>query len=103
MTTYPMVRVHWHDAFTSGLDWRSLDAHEGTEPADITSVGFWVTDHPLEHHVTIAQSVARDGQLGELLHVPEPMVDEIVALHPDPPLQRTVGLISRLRTLRPRG
>ena len=79
---YPVVKVTWHDAFTSGLHWG--EAVE-VEPATITSVGYWITDHPLADHLTLAQSIAADGQLGELLHVPEPMVRDTCLLHPHPP------------------
>ena len=78
-----MVRIQWRDAFTSGLHWGRPEDGD-PEPAVITSVG-WLIDHPLEGHVTIAQSIAADGMAGEMLHVPEAMVDEVTVLHPEPP------------------
>ena len=92
---YPMTRVTWHDAYTSGSDWDHPEDHE-SQPAVIVSVGFWLHDYQLDHHITLAQSVAADGQCGELLHVPEPMVQEITGLHPEPPEVRTSGVISKL-------
>lgn len=71
MAAHPVVEVIWHDAFTSGLHW-AVD-HE-VEPAVITSVGYWLCDFPLPDHLTLAQSAAADGNTGELLHIPTPMV-----------------------------
>lgn len=99
MNAYPMMRVIWHDAFTSGLDWH----HHGDQdaaPAEIVSVGYWLHDHPLDHHVTLAQSLAADGQVGELLHIPEPMVQDQQLLHSSHPPQRAWGIVSKLRRLR---
>jgi hypothetical protein len=78
MAAHPVVEVEWHDAFTSGLHWA---ADHAVEPALIRSVGYWLCDFPLDGYMTLAQSAAADDQTGELLHIPEPMVQSRRILH----------------------
>ena len=56
-----------------------------TEPAIIQSTGWLVCPTMKPGHVSVAQSLASDGALGEVLWIPESVVQEIVPLHTRPP------------------
>lgn len=73
------VLVEWHDAHSehSWTDLVEIDA----DPYVVRSVGWKLDVKP--GHVTIAQSIADDGSLADVLHIPAGMVVRIIALgHP---------------------
>jgi hypothetical protein len=64
MTTPPIVAVRWIDAAGADIAWY----RDEIAPADILTVGF--LSHKTKHAVTVAHSLAYDGQFGGGIVIP---------------------------------
>ena len=77
--------IIWHDAHAdmSG-EWKSLDTPDpDTDPYEVVSVGI-VLDRKAggkPGHVSVAQSLTRDGYIDYVTHIPKAMVVERIDLY----------------------
>ena len=77
--------IIWHDAHAdmSG-EWKSLDTPDpDTDPYEVVSVGI-VLDRKAggkRGHVSVAQSLTRDGYVDYITHIPKGMVVERIDLY----------------------
>ena len=67
------VSVVWHDAHADTAGTWTTVAELTTEPYVVTTVGVLVRPSK-QGHISIAQSVADDGHIDSVLHIPTTMV-----------------------------
>jgi hypothetical protein len=90
MTTHPVL-VIWHDAHSNTNGWEDITDLKDDDPYEVQSVGFILqsTTGGKKNHVSIVQSLATEGFVDSILHIPKKMVLSIF------PLERIVNADKR--------
>ena len=78
MTEHTKVLVIWLDAHAASDGWMTAEEMD-KEPCRVSTLG-WLIPDAKEGHVTIAQTVAPDGDCYHLFCVPVGMVESLTVL-----------------------
>jgi hypothetical protein len=91
MSEHAIVSVVWLDAHAASDGWFDIDDLD-VEPCSVTTIGWLIADAKPDH-VTVAQSLADDGELYAVFCIPIGMVKQVVVL--SPMSENTYGRASR--------
>jgi len=106
------VKVIWKDAHSDADGWTDLDDLERDhEPYIVQSVGLLLFPGrgQKRKHISLAQSLTIDGHVDSVLHIPKPMVLEVVNLTPEAVMSKQLtkaemrSMLDFLRKVTPRG
>lgn len=76
MTEHTKVIITWLDAHAASDGWMAASEMD-KEPCRVTTLGYLIPDAK-DGHVTVAQTVAPDGECYHLFCVPVGMVESVV-------------------------
>lgn len=91
MSEHAIISVVWLDAHAASEGWFDI-ADLDVEPCSVVTVGWLIADAKPDH-VTVAQSLADDGECYGLFCIPIGMVQKVVVL--SPMSENTSGRASR--------
>lgn len=70
-----LVLIEWLDAYSAESGWKTEDVLVAQRPIKIKSVGYIAADDPM--FITLASSIAADGDMDGDITIPRGMVVEI--------------------------